>query len=218
LAAKDRLKSRILRMLKEDEEFRYAVAGLIGLEEILKRLDRHEEEIARLREDMVKLREDMMKMFEKHEERFARIEQELVRLREDMMRGFDLVNRQISALGARWGLMSEQAFREGLRGILEKEFGVKVERWVTKDEEGTVYGFSSVIEIDIAVKDGKTLLIEISSRMGLSDVAAFLRKAQLYERKTGIKPDRLIMVTPYAEEAAIKAAREVGVEIYTTAS
>jgi hypothetical protein len=217
LAAKDRLKSRILRMLKEDEEFRYAVAGLIGLEEILKRLDRHEEEIARLREDMVKLREDMMKMFEKHEERFARIEQELVRLREDMIRGFDLVNRQISALGARWGLMSEQAFREGLRGILEKEFGVKVERWVTKDEEGTVYGFSSVIEIDIAVKDGKTLLIEISSRMGLSDVAAFLRKAQLYERKTGIKPDRLIMVTPYAEEAAIKAAREVGVEIYTTA-
>jgi hypothetical protein len=225
LAAKDRLKSRILRMLKEDEEFRYAVAGLIGLEEILKRLDRHEDEVRRiwqeiekLREDMNKLREDMMKGFEKHEERFARIEQELVRLREDMMRGFDLVNRQISALGARWGLMSEQAFREGLRGILEKEFGVKVERWVTKDEEGTVYGFSSVIEIDIAVKDGKTLLIEISSRMGLSDVAAFLRKAQLYERKTGIKPDRLIMVTPYAEEAAIKAAREVGVEIYTTAS
>jgi hypothetical protein len=225
LAAKDRLKSRILRMLKEDEEFRYAVAGLIGLEEVLKRLDRHEDEVRRiwqeiekLREDMNKLREDMMKGFEKHEERFARIEQELVRLREDMIRGFDLVNRQISALGARWGLMSEQAFREGLRGILEKEFGVKVERWVTKDEEGTVYGFSSVIEIDIAVKDGKTLLIEISSRMGLSDVAAFLRKAQLYERKTGIKPDRLIMVTPYAEEAAIKAAREVGVEIYTTAS
>jgi len=56
LAAKERLKSRILRMLKEDEEFRYAVAGLIGLEEILKRLDRHEEEITRLREDMVKLR------------------------------------------------------------------------------------------------------------------------------------------------------------------
>jgi hypothetical protein len=224
LAAKDRLKSRILRMLKEDKEFRYAVTGLIGLEEILKRLDRHEDEVRRiwqeiekLREDMNKLRDDMMKMFEKHEERFARIKQELVRLREDMIRGFDLVSRQIYALGARWGLTSEQAFREGLRGILKKKFGMKVERWVTRDEEGTVYGFSSVIEIDIAVKDGKTLLIEISSRMGLSDVAAFLRKAQLYERKTGIKPDRLIMVTSYAEEAAIKAAREMGVEIYTTA-
>jgi hypothetical protein len=36
------LKSRMLRLLREDEEFRYAVAGLLGLEEILKRLDRHE--------------------------------------------------------------------------------------------------------------------------------------------------------------------------------
>ena len=231
MAAKDRLKSRILRMLKEDEEFRYAVAGLIGLEEILKRLDRHEDEVRRiwqeiekLREDMVKLREDMMKMFEKHEDRFARIEQELVRLREDMMRGFELMDKRItrlenliSALGARWGIMAEDAFREGLRGILEKEFGVKVERWVTRDEEGLVYGFSGVIEVDIAIKDGKTMLIEISSSVDKSKVAAFLRKAQLYERKTGIKPDRLVMVTPYAEEAAIKAAREMGVEIYTTA-
>jgi hypothetical protein len=244
-------------MLKEDEEFRYAVAGLIGLEEILKRLDRNEQELVRLREDMAKmfekheerfariedeigriwqeieklredmnkLREDMMKMFEKHEERFARIEQELVRLREDMMRGFELVDKRItrlenliSALGARWGIMAEDAFREGLRGILEKEFGVKVERWVTRDEEGLVYGFSSVIEVDIAIKDGKTMLIEISSSVDKSKVAAFLRKAQLYERKTGIKPDRLVMVTPYAEDAAIKAAREMGVEIYTTAS
>jgi hypothetical protein len=138
----------MLRLLKEDEEFRYAVAGLIGLEEILKRLDRHEEEITRLREDMVKLREDMMKMFEKHEERFARIEQGLVRLREDMMRGFELVDKRItrlehliSALGARWGIIAEDAFREGLRGILEREFGVKVERWVTRDEGGVSLRF-----------------------------------------------------------------------------
>jgi hypothetical protein len=90
------LKSRILRLLREDEEFRYAVAGLLGLEEILKRLDRHEAERVKLREDMNKLREDMI-------------------------RGFELVERYISALGARWGLMAEDAFRESLRGLLEKE-------------------------------------------------------------------------------------------------
>ena len=150
MAARDRLKSRMLRLLKEDEEFRYAVAGLLGLEEILKRLDRNEQEL-------VRLREDMMKMFEKHEERFARIEEEIRRiwqeienlredmnkLREDMMKGFELMDRRItrlenliSAIGARWGIMAEDAFRGGLRGILEKEFGVKVERWVTRDEEG----------------------------------------------------------------------------------
>jgi hypothetical protein len=46
------LKRRFLKLLKEDEEFRYAVAGLLGLEEILKRLDRHEEQLVKLREDM----------------------------------------------------------------------------------------------------------------------------------------------------------------------
>jgi hypothetical protein len=46
------LKQRFLKLLKEDEEFRYAVAGLLGLEEILKRLDRHEEQLVKLREDM----------------------------------------------------------------------------------------------------------------------------------------------------------------------
>jgi hypothetical protein len=210
LAARERLKSRILRLLKEDEEFRYAVAGLIGLEEILKRLDRHEEEIARLREDM-------MKGFERHDREIQRLTEEMNRLREDMMRGFNLVNRHISAIGARWGIMAEDAFREELRGILEKEFGVKVERWIARDEDGIVYGFSSVIEVDIAIKDGKTMLIEISSSVDKSKVAAFLRKAKLYEKKTGIKPERLIMVTPYADEDAIEAAREVNVEIYTTA-
>jgi hypothetical protein len=199
LAAKDRLKSRILRMLKEDEEFRYAVAGLIGLEEILKRLDRHEDEVRRIWQEIEKLREDMMKGFELMDRRITRLE------------------NLISALGARWGIMAEDAVRGGLRGILEKEFGVKVERWITIDEEGLVYGFKSVIEVDIAIKDGKTMLIEISSSVDKSKVTAFLRKAQLYERKTGIKPDRLVMVTPYAEDAAMKAAREMSVEIYTTA-
>jgi hypothetical protein len=215
LAAKERLKSRILRMLKEDEEFRYAVAGLIGLEEILKRLDRHEEEIRRIWQEIERLREDMVKGFERHDREIQRLTEEMNRLREDMVKGFELVNRHISALGARWGIMTEDAFREGLRGILEKEFGVKVERWVARDEDGMVYGFSSVIEIDIAIKDGKTMLIEISSSVDRSKVAAFLRKAKLYEKKTGIKPERLIMVTPYADENAIEAAKEVNIEIYT---
>jgi hypothetical protein len=45
------LKSRMLRLLREDEEFRYAVAGLLGLEEIngLTRLARQTG--TRLRED-----------------------------------------------------------------------------------------------------------------------------------------------------------------------
>jgi Uncharacterized conserved protein containing a coiled-coil domain len=176
------LKQRFLKLLKEDEEFRYAVAGLLGLEEILKRLDRHEEQ--------------------------------LVKLREDMNRGFELIERRISALGARWGLQTEEAFREGLKGILEKEFGVKIERWIEKDKEGMVYDHPSDVELDV-VKDGKTMLIEVSSHVKASDIPIFRRKAEFYEKITGVRAERLVIVTPYADDKALEMAKEFGIEIYT---
>ena len=230
------LKSEILRLLKEDEEFRYAVAGLIGLEEILKRLDRHEEELVKLREDMNKLREDMNKLredmnrlredmnrgfrrydkiLEKHWSEIVRLRGEMNKLREDMNRGFESVNRLIAALGARWGIMSEEAFREGLRGLLEKEFGWKIERWIEFDDAGFVYGYPSQVEIDVVVKDSRLILIEVSSHIKPSDVYEFKRKAEFYRKKTGKEPNRLIMVSPFVEDRALKVARELGVEIYT---
>jgi hypothetical protein len=191
------LKSRMLRLLREDEEFRYAVAGLLGLEEILKRLDRHEAELVRLREDMNKLREDMN------------------RLREDMIRGFELVESHISALGARWGIMAESAFRESLRGLLEKELGYRVEKWTVFDEAGRVYGYPSVVDVDVTVSDGKLILIEVSSHIKASDITTFRRKAELYMEKTGKRPDKLVVVTPYIDDTAQKAAKELGIEVYT---
>jgi hypothetical protein len=184
------LKSRMLRLLREDEEFRYAVAGLLGLEEILKRLDRHEAELVRLREDMNKLREDMI-------------------------RGFELVESHISALGARWGIMAESAFRESLKGLLEKELGYRVEKWTVFDEAGKVYGYPSLVDVDVTVSDGKLILIEVSSHIKASDITTFRRKAELYMEKTGKRPDKLVVVTPYIDDTAQKAAKELGIEVYT---
>jgi hypothetical protein len=209
------LKSRMLRLLREDEEFRYAVAGLLGLEEILKRLDRHEAELVRLREDMNKLREDMNKLREDMVEGFRRHDIELARLREDMIRGFELVESHISALGARWGIMAESAFRESLKGLLEKELGYRVEKWTVFDEAGKVYGYSSLVDVDVTVSDGKLILIEVSSHIKASDITTFKRKAELYMEKTGKRPDKLVVVTPYIDDTAQKAAKELGIEVYT---
>jgi hypothetical protein len=220
------LKSRMLRLLREDEEFRYAVAGLLGLEEILKRLDRHEAELVRLREDMNKLREDMVEGFRRYDgelirlredmvEGFRRHDIELAKLREDMIRGFELVESHISALGARWGIMAESAFRESLRGLLEKELGYRVEKWTVFDEAGRVYGYPSVVDVDVTVSDGKLILIEVSSHIKASDITTFRRKAELYMEKTGKRPDKLVAVTPYIDDTAQKAAKELGIEVYT---
>jgi hypothetical protein len=220
------LKSRMLRLLREDEEFRYAVAGLLGLEEILKRLDRHEAELVRLREDMNKLREDMVEGYRRYDgelirlredmvEGFRRHDIELAKLREDMIRGFELVESHISALGARWGIMAESAFRESLKGLLEKVLGYRVEKWTVFDEAGRVYGYPSVVDVDVTVSDGKLILIEVSSHIKASDITTFRRKAELYMEKTGKRPDKLVVVTPYIDDTAQKAAKELGIEVYT---
>lgn len=230
------LKREMLRLLREDEEFRYAVAGMIGLEEILKRLDGHERELVRLREEATKiwreitkvwgeiarLREEMIKGFERHDkilEEHSRIleehSREIAKLRRDMVEGFKRIDRHISALGARWGLLTEEAFREGIRALLESELGWRVESWIHRDDEGYVYGYPSVVEVDISAVDGRSLLIEVSSHVRPSDVYIFSRKAELYERTTGRGADRLVIVTPYAEREALRIAERYNIEIYT---
>jgi hypothetical protein len=70
----EELKSKILELLKKDEEFRYAVAGLIGLDRIL-------DELKKLREDFNKLYEKSLehdKRFEEINRRFEAIEGKLL--------------------------------------------------------------------------------------------------------------------------------------------
>ena len=227
------LKAKLFTLLREDVEFRYAIAGLLGLEEILHRLDRHEAELVRLREDFNKMREDFNRKAEEDSKRFATIEaeiarlradmiagfkrhdEELAKLRADMITGFDLLKRHIDALGARWGLLSERAFKEGLRSLVEKEFGFKVEKWVKWDGEGYVHGHPSDVDVDVAVHDGKVVLVEVKSHVGRPDVSTFKRKAEFYERAEGRKPYRLIIVTPYADESALETAKQLQIEVYT---
>jgi hypothetical protein len=43
---------------------------------------------------------------------------------------------EVRALGARWGIFSEESFRNAVKEIAEKEFGARVERWTRDDERG----------------------------------------------------------------------------------
>jgi hypothetical protein len=200
-----KLREEFIELLEKDREFRYIVAGFLGLDEVLKKLDSHGAELVKLREEMNRLREDTNKLRE-----------DMNKLREDMNKGFDRLERHLTALGARWGIMSEEAFREGIRGLLGRELGFRIERWEGFDEEGVVYGYPSSVNLDVTIYDGKTILLEVKSHVRKSDVTEFRRKAELYEAKTSRRPDRLMIVTPYAEVEAREACLKLGVELYTS--
>jgi len=247
------LKRELLRLLREDEEFRLAVAGLLGLDTVISELrklredfnrfveleDRRWEENRRRWEENNKrweenwrLWEENMKRWEENERRwqeayrrFEAIEEELRRLREDhnrlredFNRAYADLSRRLDALGARWGIISEEAFREGMRGVVEKILGVaKVGRWVYYDSAGEVYGRPSVIEVDVVVKDGEHVLVEVKSSVSRGDIYEFWRISELYRRVTGATP-RLVIISPYVDSKARELAESLGIEVYTRTS
>lgn len=76
------LKRQFLELLDKDLEFRYAVAGYLGLSEILKRLDDLSEEQVKLREEQISLRKEQTKIWQE----IQGLREEQIKLREEQTR------------------------------------------------------------------------------------------------------------------------------------
>jgi len=131
------------------------------------------------------------------------------------MKRMDSFERRLMALGARWGIESEGAFRNAMRGVVEELLGVaKVEKWRCYDERGEVLGYPSWIEVDVTIKDQIHVLLEVKSSASGAEVSKLWRIGKLYERVVGVRP-RLVLVTPFIDESGLEAAEKLGVEVYT---
>jgi predicted nuclease with TOPRIM domain len=84
-----RLQRQFLKLLDEDKEFRYTVAGYLGLGEILKRLDSIEENIRKIWEEIRGLREGQDKLWEAQN----RLWEEVKALREGQEKLWDGQNK-----------------------------------------------------------------------------------------------------------------------------
>ena len=164
-------------------------------------------ELAQAQQELAQAQQELAQAQVRTEQRLD----ELVRVQTSFARSFE---SKIGALGARWGRDTEASFREGIRTILE-DVGFKVERYLAYDEEGKVFDRPDQVELDVIVRDGKLILVEIKSSTGRADVATFHRKVRFYEEREGKKTDRRIMVSPFVEEGAQKLALALDTEIYT---
>ncbi len=275
MATRDELKRELLRLLREDEEFRLAVAGLVGLREILEELRglrakslEHDKRFEALERKMIehdkrfeaierkllehdKRFEAIEKKLLEHDKRFEAIERKLLEhdkrfeaiekkllehdekfraimeeirrlweevreLRKSQVRVEEAVRElasHITALGHRYGLFTEEALRESLKYLIEdllREY--RVNRWIYVDEEGFVFGYKSVIEVDVLIKDDEHILVEYKASVDRSDVAELYRIGRLYERATGVKP-KLLIVSPALRKRARELAERLGVEL-----
>jgi len=231
-------KKRLLKAIQEDEEFRYAVAGLLGLDAILNDLRKLREEFNKYIEKLDNYINNTTTAFSendrKWEENFRRWAENDKRWEENdrkwemvfaqlktldshvtaLEQSMDSMNRRISAIGARWGILSGSAFRRGMRAILRDVLGIRrVSKLKLEDKEGIVYGHPSIIDVDIAVRNGEHLLIEIKANANRSDVAEIKRVGDLYEKLKGTKP-RLIIIAAYTGPGTKELAEKLGVELH----
>jgi len=235
------IRRELPRLITEDPELHNWVWTIVhehgfSRAETESRFDRVLDEIRQSREELRRYMEESERRWKENEQRWEENERrweqnqqqirelikELQRQGEELQRQVKEIQRvdrridqTIGALGARWGMMSEETFRNALRGILEENFGVKVERVQYKDESGEVFGRPDQVELDVVIYDGQMLVCEIKSSASRADVYTFERKVRSYEKRVGRKADRAILISPMIEDAEL--ARTLGIEVYTKA-
>ena len=224
------IREEVRRALTEDPEVRHAVQAALQ-ETRDSRFDRLLEELRLAREEESRRWDEQTKLWaeqnrrwaERQEEEAKRWEEENLRWKEDqkairaMLKRLDEFDSRLGALGARWGLHSEEAFRSALQGILEESFGVQVINLREWDDSGEVFGRPDQVELDVIIYNSTLILCEIKSAVSKADIALFERKVQWYEKRHSRKADRRIVISPLADARAERFARELGIEIYSFA-
>ncbi len=268
MSSKARIKKIIYDLLREDTEFRYAVAGYLGILDVLKRIDENTKAIkdlqsqvkdlqaqvkdlqsqvrdlqaqvkvlqaqvydlqAQVRDLQSQVKElqsqvrDLQKQVRDLQLQMRELQLQVKKLYEvvdrhgraieDLSREIRRLGISIQGIGVRYGVGTEEAFRESIKYLIEDLLGVyRVSKWRYYDSEGIVYGHPSTIDVDVLIRDREHIIVEYKAYADKSDLAELLRIGVLYEKVTGIKP-KLLMVAAGYRKRAKEFAKKLGIEI-----
>jgi len=227
---KNTLKRELPEWLRQDADFRAYVLDLTRQQyaDRAQTEDRFDRLLTELRQD----REDQNRKWDEQDRKWdeqnrkwdeqnrksdsmlAEMRAEFLRVHAELKAQNDKHERSIGALGARWGMQSEQAFRDALAGILEKNFDVQVLNVNEFDDQGTVFGRPEQVELDVIIKNGLLIICELKSSIDKAGMYIFERKARFYEQRHQRTANRLIVISPMIDPRARKVAEKLGIETY----
>jgi len=185
----EKLKNEFIELLEKDREFRYTVAGYLGLSEILKRLDRLEEGQNRLWEGQAKLWEEV---------KLLRVNYD--RMRKYMVSGF-------RDLKASFGVAFEDHAASFLELMLE-EMGYPGAR---VGKKFFVHG-GEIVEINLFCEKplvvGEAAVSVKDAREAEAEVEKLLKRAKIVDEKYG-KPEMIILSVARPTNEAAKMLKDL---------
>jgi predicted nuclease with TOPRIM domain len=229
----EKLKREFIELLEKDVEFRYTVAGYLGLSEILKRLDRHEshileilkrldrleenqeklwEEVKALREEQRKLWEGQNKLWEgqnKLWEGQSKLWEEYRRLRDYVKAGFRELGRVLG--------ITFEAHAASFLEVLLEELGYPDARVEKKYlvSDGEVVEINMFCERPLVVGEVTT---HVATKDGArAEIEKLLSRVRLVEERYGRRVMLAVLVvstaTPEAHEELRRLATEHGIRL-----
>jgi hypothetical protein len=223
---KEALKRELPGWLRDDPDLRAYILELTRREyagraetqdrfyDILAELRRDREEQARKWDEQNRKWDEQNRKWDEQNRKWDESSQRFDQLHKEIMAQAKKFDRSIGALGARWGLQSEKAFRDALAGILEQSFGVQVVNVNDYDDQGEVFGRPDQVELDVIVKNGLLLICELKSSIDKAGMYIFERKARFYEKRHQRQANRLIVISPMIDARARQVAERLGIETY----
>jgi hypothetical protein len=161
--------------------------------------------------------EEQNRKWDKNDHKWAENQKTLNAMLEEIRTLSRKHDSTIGALGARWGLNTEESFRSALRSILEESFGVEVLNITEFDDRGEVFGQPDQVELDVIIQNGILIICEIKSSMSRSDVYTFSRKVSFYERLHNRTANRKMIISPMVRDDARRTAEKLRLEVFSYA-
>lgn len=174
------------------------------------------EEHSRILQEHTHILEEHTRILQEHSEMLIELRKGQERHEQLLQEHGRLIARldaRIGALGRRWGMESEATFREAMYKLLAP-LGYVVERFLVRDEEGIVFGRPDQVEIDLLIRDGEVIAVEMRASVSKSDVAVFLRKLEFLERVFKRTVTKAVIISPFIDDDARRFAEEMGIEVY----
>ena len=107
------------------------------------------------------------------------------------------VTNQITALGSRWGIYNESTFRATIQGLFSKMANVTVKE-----------GYYGGRQVDVVIRNGEHILLEITSRMHTKDIENLYQSADDYRKREGTEPT-LMIATSYVSPKLMRKIMEL---------